>query len=360
LAASLLVLTLLGGGTGIWWWSHRAAQARETEAALVVMWYYLNAGRSVDARTSLERAEHAMAGGGSRNLTQHLLQTRKDVDVILELEEIRLRHSTTSVSHIDLSRLQSAYAAAFRKYGIDVLALDADTAATRLATSAVRSSLLLALDHWIGVCEADRAALLSRIVNAADDDGWRREFRAAVCAGDGARMAALVSRPNAQKQPPPVLHWVANALSRRGRRDDAFQVLSAAHRWFPYNFWVNHAMGELTFNRGPDRAAEAVGYYRAALALRPDSPGVNVNLANALTKQKDLNGAVAYYAVATKLDPDFAEAHYLYGRALSEQDRPAEAEAEYRHALNRLPERSPLRGEVERLMLDSKQSEPRR
>ena len=61
---------------------------------------------------------------------------------------------------------------------------------------------------------------------------------------------------------------------------------------------------------------EAVAEYRAAIRLKPDYAEAHYNLGIALTDQGKLDEAVAEYRAAIRLQPDYAEAHYNLGIAL--------------------------------------------
>jgi tetratricopeptide (TPR) repeat protein len=67
----------------------------------------------------------------------------------------------------------------------------------------------------------------------------------------------------------------------------------------------------------PPRHDEAVGYFRAAAALRPHSPLIHVWLGNAFRCQGKLDEALGQYAEALRLQWDNAEAHHQRGVALT-------------------------------------------
>jgi len=64
---------------------------------------------------------------------------------------------------------------------------------------------------------------------------------------------------------------------------------------------------------------EKVAYYRAALALRPDSAMAYTNLGSALRGNGKLAEAIAYHEKALKLDPDFASGYRELGATLYRQ-----------------------------------------
>jgi tetratricopeptide (TPR) repeat protein len=82
------------------------------------------------------------------------------------------------------------------------------------------------------------------------------------------------------------------------------------------------------------RLEEAIGYFRAALALRSDSPGVYRQLGSALRGKGDLEGAIAYYEAALRLEPNYARVHQSLGVTLDWSKDPEGAVREYRAALD--------------------------
>jgi Flp pilus assembly protein TadD len=88
----------------------------------------------------------------------------------------------------------------------------------------------------------------------------------------------------------------------------------------------------------PARKALAVGYYRAALALRPDSPMAHHNLGNALRDLGDLAGAAAEHRKALEIHPEYAQNHDSLGLDHYLQGDQAGAVAEYRKALALRPQ----------------------
>src|SRR5262249_56798304 len=92
--------------------------------------------------------------------------------------------------------------------------------------------------------------------------------------------------------PPPALLVVLGQLVARAG-GDGLGLLVAGERRHPGDFWLCFTLANLLYEKG--RPGEAVGYYRAALAVRPDSSVTYSNLGNALRASKDLAGAVASF-----------------------------------------------------------------
>jgi predicted Zn-dependent protease len=93
----------------------------------------------------------------------------------------------------------------------------------------------------------------------------------------------------------------------------------AAH---PSDFWVNFALAEaLDAKRDPD----AIGYYRATIALRPDAACGHASLAMALADQKRIDEAIDAMKAALVLDPKTYVGQFNVAVWLFKQHRDEEA-----------------------------------
>jgi serine/threonine-protein kinase len=312
LAAAGLALVVIGGGGAAWWWQARAELVRDVEAALAEARGHQEAGRWPEARAAFDRAEGRLAGSGPPALRDRVRQARADANLVAELDEILLRQAEGKKGAFDIAGADARYAEAFREYGLDVMAVEAAEAAAGVRASAIRSKLLAALDDWMRVRVRQDAdvARLRAVADAVDESAWRRSFRDAVLSHDAARMKALAGQAEALVQPPVVLDWLGNALANAGLTEEALALFGEAHRRYPDDFWINYSLGALlTWDLRPPRPAEAVGYFRAAVALRPGSSPVRDSLGAALHNKGDLEGASAEYHQALALDPNDAWAH---------------------------------------------------
>jgi tetratricopeptide (TPR) repeat protein len=174
---------------------------------------------------------------------------------------------------------------------------------------------------------------LEEVVGAADDNAWRREFRAAVAAKDATKMKALARQPEALAQPPSVLFWLGSGLTGAGQEEDALTLLRQAQQRHPGDFWLNYGVGEvLTRQVHPARPEEAVGHFRAAVAIWPVAVAHNA-LGVALNDTGDLDGAIAQFLHAITLNPKDAVAHTCLGDALRNKGDLDGAIAECRQAI---------------------------
>jgi Flp pilus assembly protein TadD len=126
------------------------------------------------------------------------------------------------------------------------------------------------------------------------------------------------------------------ALRRSGARAEAAALLRQAQRRYPEDFWLNFDLGTLLWR--PDQGSragleEAIGYLRAAVAVRPRSAPAHNNLGLALQATDDLPCARAEYRTAIALDPKFAWAHNNLGNIFKAEGNREGAMAEYRRAI---------------------------
>src|SRR5581483_3827867 len=114
--------------------------------------------------------------------------------------------------------------------------------------------------------------------------------------------------------------------------DEAIHLLTTAQRAHPADFWLNHRLA-YTLDHFTKRHDEALGYYRAALALRPNSPGVYVNLSVVLERLGRDDEAEAAARQAIQLKDDYAEAYTNLAFFLRRRQRFTEAEETLQKAL---------------------------
>src|SRR5262249_17941439 len=155
--------------------------------------------------------------------------------------------------------------------------------------------------------------------------------------GNQQALVDLARSEEALQQPPLTLSLLGNALvgnvlEGTGAVEPAEALLRQAWQRHPGDFWTNHHLAEVLYRARLPGWEEALGLYRAAVALRPQSPGAHYNLGNTLNAKGRLEEAIAAYREAIRLKKDYPEAHYNLGNALGDKGRLEEAIAAYREA----------------------------
>jgi tetratricopeptide (TPR) repeat protein/serine/threonine protein kinase len=289
-------------------------------------WY--RRGNLREARSAARRAEGMLGGGvGSANLRRRIEQVQKDLNLVALLEEIRLqRASIVSGGQFDKESAHAAYKAAFRDYGLPVLDLSPEEAAKRVKDSAIQESLLVALDEWASLrpWDSPERAKLHAVAQGADPDDWRRRCRDILRRNDKKALLRLAGQPEILDQAPGTLALVGVRLDSFDPRA-ATAFLRKAQQRYPADFWINHQLAWCLMRAKPARLEQAIGFYRAAVALRPDSPGAYLNLGYALREAGQVDEAIRAAQKALELKPDYPDAYTNLGLALRDQGRLDEA-----------------------------------
>ncbi|HEY7155142.1 MAG TPA: protein kinase [Gemmataceae bacterium] len=291
------------------------------------------------ALAAVEKAEGLLAAGvATEELAAQVRQVRAAVDaagrdsrLLMALERIRLAQAVVNVkeSRFDNGRAHPFYANALKEYGVGLATPEA--AAARVRESRLREALLSALADWERVSqdggERQRVAEVYKL--ALPRDSLQERLRAAIRRRDLREVSKLAQAPDL-----PLVSLAINAKALAGMKEWAAAelLLRAGLERNPGDFWLNHELGRLLQDQQPPRAEEAVRYLTAALALRPNSPGVRLNLGLALHYKGDVKGAIRCYRAALLISPKDTNAH------LSQSDtyRMDEAIAERRVAIQSL------------------------
>jgi tetratricopeptide (TPR) repeat protein len=324
LAASVLALTTVGGLATAAYLHQRQARAAEVELALNEMTLLRNQAlmtpddlsRWQAAGEAIRRVEAVLGHAGNaqarlrlgalrREVESGTAAARRDRELLDALAEIRSRHLGVKPGVTDM-----AYTDAFRQAGIDVDSLTLADAATRLRARSPEMVLqvLPALDTWSLVRRndeqpAERWQRPLAVARAADSDADRNRLRALLARPDirnqGEALRALAQERQVAKLPPASLLQLASALREAGDPAAAVALLESAVQRYPGDVWINYNLGELLAEL-PTRREEAVRYYTAARALRPESAH---NLGHLLDRMGRGDEAIATFRALINVRP---------------------------------------------------------
>ena len=206
----------------------------------------------------------------------------------------------------------------------------------RIQASPVRAALVAALDDW-AACATDRdqQACVLAVVRQADPDPWRDRVRDPATWDDPAALRELADRAPVAGQSPQLLAVLGARL--RAKKLDAVGFLERVASAYPGDFWVNVEMGNALCDRS--NWGEAIGYYRTALALRPETVSLRYVLGDLYLAHQRWDGAIAEYEQAGRLDPENAWRHNRLGFTLAwKGGREDEAIAQFREAIRLDPD----------------------
>jgi serine/threonine-protein kinase len=114
-------------------------------------------------------------------------------------------------------------------------------------------------------------------------------------------MVVLAASPEALSQPPLVLSGLGGVILFDGHREEALAFLREAQQRHPDDFWLNYLLGQYWEKESPQ---VAVGYFRAALAIRPGNDEFYTKLGRALLDTGDAEGAIGAFGKALELNPN--------------------------------------------------------
>jgi tetratricopeptide (TPR) repeat protein/tRNA A-37 threonylcarbamoyl transferase component Bud32 len=396
-AAALIAIAfaLLGSAIGGGLWLEKQQTERRIEnvrhdselrnevSAVVVQAISLRNGFHFrEARALLEQTQDRVWPVGPDVLRQRLQRARADLELAQRLDDARSetlalyggtnefwiaeRHEPWGAERQYLTALANA---GFAREGDD-----SNVVASRVNQSAVRAEIVAGLDDWASITrDPKRLIWILAIARGADPDPARNSVR----------QPELWQRPGelmrfAQALKPEELSpQLAVALARRAQlgRVDSVQFLVATQMHFPQDFWVNFQLGAALSQF--QRWEEALGYCRAALALRPDSsiaqnnvgavldalgrrddalrylheslrlepnnPWADATLGNVLRKQGKVDEAISQLQQAIRAEPGASALYNFLGLALADKGQRDEAIAAYRNAINIDPDSTEAR-----------------
>ncbi len=261
-----------------------------------------------NVRQAIERAEGRLGDEAAEYLRHRLEAVQRDADFVEQFEKIRMKRADgVDGRSFDLAGVDEQAAGIFRAYGVNIDGLQAAKDVLLIRESAIKPHLLSAIDEWLSV----RAMMglpyeeLRDIADQADDDHWRIELRAALLSGDLQKAQRLANEPNIVSQPPTVLAWLGRTLgSDRRYANSAAEMLKRAQVKYSGDFWINYELGVLlNWKTSPLNSKDAVGYFRVAVAKRPDSAAAQGVLGAALLAIDDPEGAIVHWNQSMTLNP---------------------------------------------------------
>ena len=304
--AVALVGLAVGGGFGV---QRQRAAARASEAlasqaaqaALVRAHELQKLGHWREARAALDVAPSLVGTSAPAALRERVRTARADADMVVRLEDVRLRLSEgASVQGRVSATADQLYSEAFDDYGIDLKKLPAADAAARVRDSEIRHTLIVFLHDWLYWAPEASRTKLRDLLEAADADDWRRAFREARATNNLEKLSELARAPGAADQPPVLVSGLGGMLVVSGRPEEAGALLRDAQQKHPGDFWINYLMG---IHLAQEHPSQAVGYFRAAVAVRPDSNQAYALLSRTLRESGDGDAAIAALEKAVSLHP---------------------------------------------------------
>jgi tetratricopeptide (TPR) repeat protein len=194
----------------------------------------------------------------------------------------------------------------------------------------VRDEVIGAMDQALLHATSDEKAWLTRVLQDADQNSWRRSWRRALAERNEANLLRIVRDAGLPDQS---LRTALNAtysvqtLMPFEERVSKLRELRARH---VNDVWINLRLGRVLAGKG--RTQEATTYYQAALAAQPTA-AVHGVIATVANRQARYSEAVAHWTEAIRLNPNVDSYHLLLGHNLMFEFRYQEAVAAFRRAI---------------------------
>jgi serine/threonine protein kinase/Flp pilus assembly protein TadD len=354
LTATVMLVAAVALAVGLGWMARDQAVRQaiikgEVQRALKEVQSLQEQGRWQQALGIARQTQTLLETSAKDELIQLQVRERvNDLRMILRLEEIRLNdlRMLRGGTMPELERVNNKYSKAFQEYGLDVDTVPLEEAATIIRAKSVPLELAMALDVWArmrrGLKNKDHGwQRLNALARAADPDEWRNQFRQVWESGDekviGAPLEKLLASAKVDDLLPETIVLLAEALAMADRGDQAVAFLRTAQRRHSGNFWINQALASWLANSSPPRYDEAIHYFFASFACRPDYPISRVDVAYAFLQKGKVDEAMTYLGEAIRLKPDYAAAYNGLGAVLLHQKDLTGAVAHFQKAIELSP-----------------------
>jgi serine/threonine-protein kinase len=350
LAVGLIAVTLLvvlTGGGGWLWVQHVQTQRKAdhirqlqeqrygVEAALDKVAVLQKEARWKEAKAVLEEAGERLGDSGPPDLFERVQRCQSDLALVARLDRIREDRIARVSGRLDNRAAARQYEEAFREAGLWPRTDDVAAIAARIRNSAIKEELVAALDDCATANEnVEREGWLLEVVRRADPEPWLDHFRDPSVRRDKKALEALADellRDEAKlaRLKPQSLVALGAALARVD--GDPSALLAMALALHMDDFWLNELLGETRMHI--HKWDEAEGYYRAALAARPQSVTTRNSLGAVLAHKQKNDEAIHHFRTAIALDKEYDNAHSNLAYALMAKGQIDEAIKEFGTAL---------------------------
>jgi len=365
LAASVLVLSVVGGLSFTYWVQQR--QARKARAELALNEATVLRNQALEGPDDVSKWEAAAKGvhdaaraqdeAGGSEIAQRLAALNGEVQTGLDaarrgralLEAVaNVRSSKQDLRH---SGADADYARAFRDAGFDIDVESPEAIGAKLrARLAAIDGAVAALDDWALERRAGKQSVSPwrrplEAARAADPDPFRNRVRGALLQSDTkareVELRTLASDPAAAGLPPSSALLLAAALRDLSAGDLAVSLLRAVTVRHPQDVWANYELAALLQQFQPTAREEALRYYTAARAVQPETAHALGHLLDEMGRGDE---AIAVFADLVERRPHDSRNLTCYGDGLKDRMMPeasrilSEAVTEGRAEVRRKPD----------------------
>jgi serine/threonine-protein kinase len=334
LACLLIAILLLCGG--LWLVVQQAHRRNGVESDLKELARLQASAHWAEARAALRRAEIWFQGGEPDDLRRRIAQSRRDLELVVQLDAIRLERVTRGELPFYKAKANREYIQTLERAGLGTSHDPPARFASTINASAVRGALVDAvLDCALCAADGEQRDWLLEVARQTDpgSERWRDRALDPATWRDVKALAELARTAPVASESVSLLLSVGERL--RGMGGDATMFLRQVQVAHPGDFWVNLVVGNALVYSA---LHEAAGYYRAALATRPQSAVGYCAVGDTLRIEHFLDLATDYYRKAIELDPGYVKAYNNLGDVLRDQGKLDDAIMSYRQAIQLDPD----------------------
>ncbi len=283
-----------------------------------------------EARELLEQARQRLGPAGPDDLRRQVEQGQADLNLAKRLDAARIEAARLAGGRDGLVVADRLYVSVFAEAGLARERDDIKAVIARVRDSSLSEELIAALDDWASITtDRGRRDWLFAVASEVDQNPARNRLRRQELwkdlelLKDPKRLEQLTQELRVAELSPQLPIALGRAADEF--HVDAIPILTAVQARYPQDFLINFELGgRLVAARRWD---EAIGYCRAALAVRPEVSAAHSALGNALySKDRRYEAeAVGHFKEALRLDPESIAAHIALGGVLGNKGQMAEA-----------------------------------
>jgi serine/threonine-protein kinase len=295
------------------------------------------------AREAVTRAESLMEAGSLgleirqriSKLSNNIVVGESERSFALAIEAARREGIEMSKYHLveDPSLERRALVSLLREHGLHPESGRSWELASRQLneySEDVRDEIIGAMDQALLHAADEEGAWLTRVLQDADRNSWRRSWRRALAERSEADLLRIVRDAELRDQSPRSALNASYSVRTLMPFEERVRILRELRTRYVNDMWINLRLGRVLAKEG--RAQQAATYYQAALAAQP-SAAVHGVIATAANRQARYSEAVAHWSEAIRLKPDVDSYHLFLGHNLMYEFRYQEAVAAFRRAI---------------------------
>lgn len=233
--------------------------------------------------------------------------------------------------------LRDSLAAAYREQKLHPDTSNPEEAITRIKqlSDAVRNEVIGGLDQWLVFAEPAPREWLLAVLDGVDSDPWRRAWRKAYVDNEKDKLIAMYRDAKLANHSARGVLNLAESVIPHVPVEEWTDILQRTQVHHADDFWLNARLGTMLWDQ--KRSFDALSYFSAAFALRPDGHLHRV-LGDLLVALGRHDEGVIHLEKAATLYPELADQHEYLGEAYRQVGRYQDAVEALEHALDLDPQ----------------------